>query len=59
MLSKIVTYRGLEARGPQLGPQISIRKGAQQYFLFKNGFGYIFKTILSFKSFKNTVFRDF
>ena len=55
MLSKIVTYRGPEARGPQ----ISIRKGAQQYFLFKNGFGYIFKTIVSFKSFKNTVFRDF
>ena len=56
MLSKIVTYRGPEARAPQLGPQISIRKGAQ---LFKNGFGYIFKTIVSFKSLKSTFFRDF
>jgi len=36
-----------------------MKKGARRYFLFENSFEHIFKTILSFKSLKNTFFRVF
>ena len=59
MRSKIMYYRGSESMGPQLGPQLSMRKATQRYFLFENDFECIFKSILNFKSFKNMLFGDF
>ena len=44
---------------PQLGPQLSMRKATERYFLFENDFECIFKSILSFKSFKNMIFAIF
>ena len=59
MTSKIVNYRVPGTVGPQLGPQISIRKRDQQYFLFKNVFEHTLEAIVRFKSSKFTIFRDF
>ena len=59
MMAKITTYLSPVTQGPQIGPQLCIRKGAQRYFFFKNIFDHVFSTMPGFKSLKNTFFCDF
>ena len=59
MMAKITTYPSPVTQGPQIGPQLCIRKGAQRYFFFKNVFDHVFSTMPGFKSLKNTFFCDF
>ena len=59
MMTKITTYPSPVTQGPQIGPQLCIRKGAQRYFFFKNIFDHVFSTMPGFKSLKNTFFAIF
>ena len=58
-MAKITTYPSPVTQGPQIGPQLCIRKGAQRYFFFKNVFDHVFSTMPGFKSLKNTFFAIF
>ena len=57
--SKIALSGDPESLGPQIGPQIGIRKVDPLFIFFKTYHGYIIFTILASKYWKNTFFRFF